>query len=268
MRGILASLLTCAAILLSHGCGNLGWRGTEADDSAAARELADYKRAHFRALGDEIAGYRSREAVIAAILANDLLWLGDRHDAATIHRAQLALLRELQARGRRLVLAIEAIGVNDEAEVERFLSGAIDLRRLRIALSAQPDGSWLDSAQLDSDFYRDLLAFAKDAQAPVRALEAIPRPPLAQRDARMATRIRELRAEHADALLVVVVGHVHLLGDGHLLEATQLGGEVLLPAVGPGMAETIARQRRRGGDDFVVTSDGILVWAEATAVDD
>jgi hypothetical protein len=260
-------LLAFATVILNHGCGSLGWRGTEADGSAAERELAEYKRAHFRALGDEIGGHRSREAVIAMILANDLLWLGDRHDAATIHREQLALLRELHTRGRRLVLAIEAIGVHDEPEVERFLTGAIDLRRLRIALAAKPDGSWLDSAQLDSDFYRELLAFAKDAQVPVRALEAIPRPPLAQRDARMATRIREVRTEHADALLVVVVGHVHLLGDGHLLDAAKLGGVVLLPVVGPVMAGAIAAKRRGGVDEFVVTSDGVLVWPDATDSD-
>lgn len=267
MRGILASLLASAAVILSFGCDSIGWRGTEAEGSAAARELVDYKRAHFRALGDEIAGHRSRESVIATILANDLLWLGDRHDASTIHREQLALLRELHTRGRRLVLAIEAIGVHDEPEVERFLTGAIDLRRLRIALAARPDGSWMDSAQVDSDFYRELLTFAKDAQVPVRALETIPRPPLAQRDARMATRIREVRTEHADALLVVVVGHVHLLGDGHLLDAAKLGGVVLLPVVGPIMAGAIAAKRGGGSHEFAVTNDGVLIWPEATDSD-
>ena len=88
-------------------------------------------------------------------------------------------------------------------------------------------GSWLDDPELDPWFFRSLLAFAKEHEVPVFALEPTPRLRLAARDACIAQSVREARARHPRRVVVVVVGQTHLLGLGDVVRRSQVGGLVI-----------------------------------------
>ena len=129
-----------------------------------------------------------------------------------------------------MVLALEAIGLQDEPHVKMYLAGELSMELLRQQLRTRWNGSWLDDRELDPWFYRSLLAFARKHQLPVSALEPTPRLPLAQRDEVLAASIRRTLDANPDRLVVVVVGQAHLVGQGHLIErigdrSLAIGGE-------------------------------------------
>ena len=121
-------------------------------------------------------------------------------------------------------------------------------------------GSWLDSDEVDSAFYRYLLLAAREWRVPAYALEPIPRLPLSQRDAVIAARVRRIALAHPEALLVVVVGHAHLLGEGGLL------ARVALPNVAVGARLSVALHRqlaevRPPPGTVLRTPSGVLFFA-------
>lgn len=132
---------------------------------------------------------------------------------------------------------------------------------LRRRLKARWPGSWLETGPFDASFYRRLLAYCRHAKIPVYALERTPRPPLARRDRRIAARIAELVRQRRDALLVVLVGHGHLLGRGHLSDRLQgLGFRpplALLPRCRPGTTSRPAYARRP-----LKLGPGVFAWRD------
>ena len=139
---------------------------------------------------------------------------------ASINRIEpeMELLEDLHGRGVRMVLALEAIGLQDEPHVRRYLSGELTMEALRQQLRARWDGSWLDDRELDPWFYRSLLAFAKNHALPVVALEPTPRLRLAHRDDLLAANIGRALDDNPGRLVVVVVGQAHLVGQGDLID--------------------------------------------------
>lgn len=173
-----------------------------------------------------------------------MLFLGDHHVDAALHAEHLQVLEDLAARGVPIALGLEAVGTQDEDAVRRYLAGDIDLAALRAAVRERWPDSWLDSAEVDADYYRALLALARRAGWLVFALEPAPRVPLGQRDALIADGIRAALAAHPDHAVVVVVGHTHLLGEGDLVGRT--GGEGMV--VGARMSVTLGERLAEGGD--------------------
>ena len=219
----------------------------------APGQLSTYRRSFEIAAGHTILEDRSRAELLAATAAAQVLWLGDHHRSGRLHALHGELLEQLARTPRRVVLVLEALGTQDQPQIDAFLEGTITLPDLADAARRRWSGSWLDDRELDPWYYRSLCSLARRNGWKLFGLEPTPRRPLAQRDAAMAVRVREIAAAAPGALIVVVVGQAHLLGEGDLVRRTDLpsvalGGE---PPAALAEAAIRARQRmRRAGGDL------------------
>ncbi|MEZ5988666.1 MAG: ChaN family lipoprotein [Planctomycetota bacterium] len=219
-------------------------RSTE-HDGTLPDELASYKRGHYESLPRVVAGFAGDEDLLHRLAGLDVLLLGDLHDDEALHRRQQELLRAVAASGRELTLLVEFIGDEDRADLDRFLAKRIHLGQLRQRVYRRWAGSWMEFEAFDHMFYRSLLSWARERELRVTPLEPIPRPPLEDRDALMARRIRALAEARPGDLVVVLVGHTHLLGAGHLLD--HLGGLDLLAILPRANTDLLEDLHRKAG---------------------
>lgn len=240
------AVLPLAVFPWVHGActtNTLDWQGSppSAEDSAEARELADYKAAFATALGEEFVEAGSRARLLDRAASARILFLGDNHRDPVLHRHHLELLAELHERDVPATLVVEALGTADQALVDEYLAGLRSLSSLRRAIHRRWPGSWLDDATLDMAHYNQLLRIARVARWPAWALEPTPRLPLPERDATMVERIRAVAAAHPDRLVVVVVGQAHLLGRGDLIHRVGLPCIALGASVPPALRASALR---------------------------
>ena len=212
-----------SALLLLGACSpsRFSW------PSAPGAQLRGYRASFAAAAGDELVERVTRGELRQRARAAGTLWLGDHHRHSRLHALQTRLLQELVEDGAQLALGLEAVGTRDQRLVDGYLAGERDMRSLRAQMKRRWPGSWLDDPELDPWFFRSLLAFAKEHEVPVFALEPTPRLRLAARDACIAQSVREARARHPRRLVVVVVGQTHLLGDGDVVRRSGCGGVVV-----------------------------------------
>jgi Haem-binding uptake, Tiki superfamily, ChaN len=237
---------------LAGGCSpsRFGW-------TDGAPELRDYRAAFAAGAGDRFTDAVSLPQFVAGLTAQRVLWLGDHHGSPRLHRRQRDLLAMLLRSGHRPVLALEAIGTQDETVVHEFLDGQRDEARLLQALRRRWPMHWLEDPQLDPSHWRDLLHIARTHRLSVHGLEPTPRLPLAERDPVIAVRIRALAAAYPQQLIVVWIGQTHLRGAGELvarvgLPSMALGGEPVPALRAAATANLPAADLRR--------SDGGLWW--------
>ena len=192
-----------------------------------------------------------------------ILFLGDHHRDSDLHRQMLELIDWACANGHRPVLGIEAVGIQDDANLQEYLAGGITLARLRARIARRWPLSWLESDDVDHSFFRQLLSRAKTKAMPVFCLEPTPRHTLTARDTIIASNIRRALRLHQDRLLIVIVGHAHLLGRGHLT------GRVGVPsiAVGARLSPTLEALAEShppiGAGEFLRTERGVLFFSSA-----
>lgn len=223
----------------------------------SADRLAAYKEEHYLEIGAEPAEALPFAAVVAEAARERLVFLGDHHLDYALHDLHLRLLQALHQRGARVALALECYGTEDQAAVDAFLRREIDMPTLREVLRERWHQSWLDGTAVDSRYYRDLLRFARDVELPVTALEPTPRLALAQRDPTMAANLQSALAAWPDRTLVVVVGHAHLLGPGHLRDRIERPSMVVAARPSDELAHRMAFQPAQ--EEFVRTDTGIVV---------
>jgi len=209
--------------LLTAACStaSFDWRERPATDVVA------YRQSFVERAGARLVATCAREQLLDEIAAADTLWLGDHHRHSLLHGLHLELLEQVQRRGARLAFGLEAIGTDDEHDVDAFLRDEIDMPELRARVKARWDGSWLDDRQLDPWYFQSLLEFAKRNMIPVFALEPTPRLELPKRDVFMAHAIELAAQRLPDHKLVVVVGQTHLVGRGDLIARTGRDGVAL-----------------------------------------
>ena len=200
--------------------------------AASRSQLEAYKAQHYAAVPQIAMGSASWKDYERELSQQRLVIAGDVHDDPALHRRLIELLAHSIAaakrEGRSLRLFVEFVGLEDEATLREYLQGTRSLDSLRKALQRRWPASWLDAKQIDAGFYLTLLELAKQAQIEVRALEAIPRLPLAYRDSSMAQRLRSLWTQDTaghSKLDLVLVGHAHMLGPQHLVEALGKAGQ-------------------------------------------
>jgi len=244
-----------SASLLSAGCSpsRFAWH-----EEGATMER--YRAAFTAAAGDRLVDSTSFARFVATTASTRVLWLGDHHRSTLLHRFQRELLEALVAAGRPLDLVLEAVGEQDEPWVAAHLAGRVDEATLRARVRDRWPGSWLDDPELDSAYYRSLLAFARRHRIAVHGLEPTPRLPLAERDRHIAARVRTIAAARPERLVVVLVGQSHLLGEGDVvancgLPALMVGGE---PS-----AELLAARAAEPRDGDLLQSDGGPWWFAA-----
>jgi len=208
--------LLIALLLSACAASDFDWQGR------SPSTLRDYHAAFERGAGSRIDGGASQQDFVALLRSRRALFLGDHHRDAELHVCHRELLRELAASGGKVVLLLEAVGVEDQPAVDDYLSGRITMEALGQRSCARWPSSWLANGDVDVDHYRELLRIARHAHIEAFGLEPAPRLPLAQRDARIAAQVRAVAAARPDALLVVVVGQSHLLGEGRVVERAGL----------------------------------------------
>lgn len=227
--------------------------------------LQAYVNAHYRDLGTHFTTRLSMDRFRERASKARVLFLGDHHRDKLLHEKLVGLLSWLVEQGHRPVLGLEAIGFDDNADLQEFLAGGISLARLRARIARRWPRSWLEKrADVDSAYFTALLQLAKAKGLPVFPLEPTPRLPLANRDSIIARSIRDAARAYADRLIVVVVGHAHLLGRGRLV------ARVGLPslAVGARMSSQLTRAYleypRTQEPCFLQTTSGILFFHPMT----
>lgn len=215
--------------------------GTENPEPSGPPGLRAYKESHYRGLGTDFDASWTWEDFSRALDSSRVLFLGDHHKDEELHDRMLAtLLRLSRTHGRKIALGLEAVGIQDELAIARYLRGEDDLDTLRAHVRTRWPQSWLDPGDVDAGFYRATLEVARRERLPVFGLEPAPRLPLAKRDAAIASRIRLVHRHLPNHLLVVIVGHAHLLGRGNVIGRTQLPSV----AVGARMSRSLERSRR------------------------
>ncbi|MFO1055322.1 MAG: ChaN family lipoprotein [Planctomycetota bacterium] len=262
LQRLLIALTSSIALLSCRGT-SLGWDGSESARAEHERHLDTYKREHQAALGSRIVAELSEPELLKRLDQERVLWLGDRHTDIALHGMQRDLLAELRRRGRHLVLALEAVGCEDDGEVARYLAGTIDQPELRLRIRGRWPESWLDSSDVDHSAYRALLADARTAGDPVFGIEPAPRLPLRERDAAIGARVRDLIATHPDRLVVVLVGQAHLGGEDHAVAHSGSRGILLVPDPGDTLQRSAAGRPRRPVAAFLQSDTGVLFPATA-----
>ncbi len=237
-----------------------GCSGLPPSQAERAAYLVSYIEAHYRDLGQEFVAPVSREEFRTRLNNTRILFLGDHHQDAALHTKILALLSWISKQGKPAVLGIEAIGTQDDQELQDYLAGKIRLSQLRRRIANRWPASWLDSQEVDHDFFQALLRTARHNQMPVFPLEPTPRLNLVSRDILIARNIRRALRLYPDHLIVIVVGHAHLLGQGRLL--ARIGAPAL--AIGARLSVTLTEkvksQRPSDTTSFLQTDQGILFF--------
>ncbi|MBM4061483.1 MAG: ChaN family lipoprotein [Planctomycetes bacterium] len=247
----LARTCVTSALVLFAACA------AAPEPAARSATGATYREAFAAAAGSRIVRTLDRAAFAGELRQVRVLWLGDQHGSSRVHGLQSQLLEELRRRGIPMLLVLECLGTQDEPLVQDYLAGNIDLLQLRRAVRERWSGSWLDDPELDPFFYRTLLSFAARQGIPVRALEPVPRAPLAGRDAAIAERVADIAEAHGDRLVVVLVGQAHLLGQGDLVHRTNQ------PCLAVGAEPPAALRGTAPADgprDLLLQSDSGLFW--------
>lgn len=233
----------------------LEWNGGPGEEEYLAR----YKESFYESVGDRITRGTSFAALVAVLQRGEVrvLYLGDHHRDGRLHRRMEGLLDRLAAAGLEVALGLEAIGVGDEADVERYLAGEIDLAELRQACARRWPETWLEDDEVDRGFYRRLLRWAREHGVPVFAIEPTPRLPLHRRDEVIALNIRSAAEHLPGRLLVVVVGQAHLLGTGDLVHRVGLP----FRAVGAAPPPRTELPRPLPEGEFLTTPSGLLLFS-------
>ncbi len=258
--------------LLLPACAASGFNWQDAPrvadpDPAGPPVLRAYKESFYRALGYRWVDHADRDTLLAHAMAARVLFIGDQHDDPAWHAEIEQMLDGLHRRGVRVVLGLEAIGSQDNRHVRGFAAGKFDLGELRMRMRQRWPESWLDNPEVDTGFFRRLLTTARERGQPLFPLEPTPRLPLEQRDAVIAASIRRAAARWPDALIVVVVGQAHLLGDGGLLQRTGLPAELVVGRMSTTLRRALQHYAAPRGPAFLRTDTGAWVrWRPLNGV--
>ena len=222
--------------------------------------LTAYIDAHYQDLGKQFIAPMTRDQFQKRLGETRVLFLGDHHRDPGLHAQIMELISWLAKRGLQPVLGVEAIGIQDVAILQEFLTGDIGLDQLRRSTKARWSDSWLDNPDVDQSFYRDLLKAARQQRLPVFCLEPTPRHPLARRDTMIASNIRRALRLHPDNLIVVIVGHAHLLGQGHLVGRVGAPALAVAARFSPRLRRAAAGRPDVEESSFLQTERGILFF--------
>jgi len=105
----------------------------------------------------------SAEDSIARLAQADVVFIGENHDHEAAHRLQLDVLRGLDARGRRPVLAMEMFERDVQVVLDEYLRGIIT------------ESAFLQASRPWSNYrsdYRPLVEYCKERRLPVVATNA------------------------------------------------------------------------------------------------
>ena len=173
------------------------------DSMGRCRYVRDYAES-FRTYESVLA----REALHQRIAASDIVLIGDYHALPASQHFVTEVLEEITSSAARpVVLGLEAVFSRHQLVLNEWMSGEISEDELRERLRFDLDWGY------GWEPYRQLLALCRARGLRVYGIDCMPRTDLrriAARDRHAATKILEMRAQHPDALIVVLFGESHL----------------------------------------------------------
>ncbi len=173
------------------------------------------KSSYIREFHSELSGYRkicSKDEVLERAAASDIVYFGDYHPLDASQELALDLLAELEARGTKVVLALEMLYEYQQETLDRWMKGALDEEEFLEAIDYRSE--WGFSWESYSRFF----GVAKDPFVPVFGIDYEPRDQLRfirRRDRMIARKIASIRSFFPGYTILVVIGESHL-ASGHL----------------------------------------------------
>ena len=206
-------------------------RAIEEEIEANKRAIARLKREIFgvdkthqsryiREFQSEFRRYRSiasAEEVIDEASRRDIVYFGDYHPLSASQDWVLRLMRELSARGRKVVLALEMLYVHQQDSLDLWMRGRIGEAQFLEAIDYRSEWGF------DWQSYRRIFELAKDPFIPIFGIDSEHRDNLKyirRRDRLAARRIGTIRKFFPEHLILVVVGESHV-ASSHLPAAVR-----------------------------------------------
>ena len=193
--------------------------------------------------------------VIEEASRRDIVYFGDYHPLDASQDWVLRLMRELSARGRKVVLALEMLYVHQQDSLDRWMKGTISEAQFLDAIDYRSEWGF------DWRSYRRIFELAKDPFIPIFGIDSEHRDHLKyirRRDRLAARRIGTIRKFFPEHLILVVIGESHLASNHLPAEVrAELGGHGSEIVIVQNIDEIYWRLMRRGRVD-----------AEAVKIDD
>jgi hypothetical protein len=147
------------------------------------------------------------DEVLERAAQSDIVFFGDYHPLDESQLWLERLMTELVGRGRKVVLAMEMLYVQQQEQLDRWMKGMVgeDEFLARIDYKSEWGFDW--------ESYKRIFERAKDPFVPIFGIDAEPRDNLKyirQRDRMIANRIKNIRRFFPGYLILVMIGESHL----------------------------------------------------------
>lgn len=106
----------------------------------------------------------TNQEILQQLVKAKVVYLGETHDSAEDHQAQLAILREMQRQNRKIAIAMEMFQRPFQSAIDDYLAGK--LTEDQLVEQTEYDRRW----RFPWESYAPILRFAKENQLPVLAL--------------------------------------------------------------------------------------------------
>lgn len=106
----------------------------------------------------------TNQEILQQLVKAKVVYLGETHDSAEDHQAQLAILREMQRQNRKIAIAMEMFQRPFQSAIDNYLAGKLTEEQL--VEQTEYDRRW----RFPWESYAPILRFAKENQLPVLAL--------------------------------------------------------------------------------------------------
>jgi uncharacterized iron-regulated protein len=106
----------------------------------------------------------TNQEILQQLVKAKVVYLGETHDSAEDHQAQLKIVREMQRQNRKIAIAMEMFQRPFQSAIDNYLAGKLTEEEL--VEQTEYDRRW----RFPWESYAPILRFAKENQLPVLAL--------------------------------------------------------------------------------------------------
>ncbi len=106
----------------------------------------------------------TNQDILQQLVKAKVVYLGETHDSAEDHQAQLKIIREMQRQNRKIAIAMEMFQRPFQSAIDNYLAGKLTEEQL--VEQTEYDRRW----RFPWESYAPILRFAKENQLPVLAL--------------------------------------------------------------------------------------------------
>lgn len=106
----------------------------------------------------------TNQEILQQLVKAKVVYLGETHDSAEDHQAQLKIIREMQRQNRKIAIAMEMFQRPFQSAIDNYLAGKLTEQQL--VQQTEYDRRW----RFPWEYYAPILRFAKENQLPVLAL--------------------------------------------------------------------------------------------------